>query len=287
MSTFPHSRLGRLLLMLLIWGLPYAALAQGSPAPPDSCWQPGFGVPEGTNGEVLAIVWARGNLYIGGSFTAVGGVAARNVARWDGHHWSSLGTGDENGVSAPSRYANGHQQADYATVVWSLAVAPNGDVYVGGEFGQAGRVAASCLARWDGRHWSAVGDFLHLEQAIHQQREEQAERRWEQHLRSYSEDYRQTHQYQAERYPGRIVHALAVTAAGTLYAGGTFRYAASAYPTDTVTSSVVCWNGRVWAVPGQGVPGTAHALVAAPDGRVYAGGDLWSGQRAAPDVRVA
>ena len=286
MANFTQSRLFHLLLTLLTWGLPCVSLAQGSPTPVDSCWQPGFGVPEGTNGEVLAMVWARGNLYIGGSFTAVGGVAAHNVARWDGRHWHSLGTKGDNGVGGAYRYTNYRtgQQYQSTAAVCALAVAPNGEVYVGGEFAQAGQVVAHGLARWDGHRWGTVGDFRHLEEAIIAQREEQSERRWEaRQRRSSASGYREPYRSTAPR--SGAVLALAVAPDGTLYVGGTLQYAASAYPADTTASSVIRWDGRAWTVPGQGVPGTVCALATAPDGRVYAGGDLWNGQRAEPDVR--
>jgi hypothetical protein len=285
-SIFTLPRFLRLLLMLLAWGLPYAARALGSsPTPPDSCWQPGFGVPQGTNGEVLAMVWARGSLYIGGRFTAVGGVAARNVARWDGHHWHSLGNGANNGVGGAYRYTDYSTDRQYEppVSVHALTVAPSGEVYVGGEFAQAGQVSAHGLARWDGHHWGSVGDFRHLEEAIIAQREEQASNRWEERQRHYMRTSQRY--YRSELPRSRPVRALAVATDGTLYVGGNFFYAASTYAADTTASSVARWNGRTWTVPGQGVPGTVHALVAAAAGRVYAGGDLWDGQRAEPDVR--
>lgn len=34
-----------------------------------------------------------GNLFVGGGFTSAGGVAANNIARWDGKAWNALGTG--------------------------------------------------------------------------------------------------------------------------------------------------------------------------------------------------
>ncbi|MEO1434487.1 MAG: T9SS type A sorting domain-containing protein [Bacteroidota bacterium] len=45
---------------------------------------------------------------------------------------------------------------------WSIAVAPNGDVYVGGEFTTVdnGTVAANNIAKWDGSAWSALGSGL-------------------------------------------------------------------------------------------------------------------------------
>ncbi|MBK7769764.1 MAG: hypothetical protein IPI48_04285 [bacterium] len=39
------------------------------------------------------IIGEDSNLYVGGSFTTVGGVAAANVATWDGTAWSPLGAG--------------------------------------------------------------------------------------------------------------------------------------------------------------------------------------------------
>jgi hypothetical protein len=242
-------------------------------------------VPEGTNGEVLAMVWARGNLYIGGKFTAVGGVAARNVARWDGRHWHSLGTGGNNGVGESYRYTNYStgQQYQSTVAVHALAVGSNGEVYVGGEFAQAGQVAAHGLARWDGHRWGTVGDFRHLEETIIAQREEQAERRWDESQRHYTSTFQKPYRSQLPR--SRLVLALAVATDGTLYVGGNFFYAASTYAADTTASSVARWNGQAWTVPGQGVPGTVRALAAAAAGRVYVGGDLWNGKRAEPDIR--
>lgn len=42
-----------------------------------------------------------------------------------------------------------------------VAVAPNGDLYVGGRFTAIGDVAANRIARWDGSHWSALGDGVY------------------------------------------------------------------------------------------------------------------------------
>ncbi|MEZ4733990.1 MAG: hypothetical protein R3E79_43410 [Caldilineaceae bacterium] len=42
--------------------------------------------------------------------------------------------------------------------VTAMAVAPDGMVYVGGDFTKAGGVAAQHIARWDGRRWQALGE---------------------------------------------------------------------------------------------------------------------------------
>ena len=41
--------------------------------------------------------------------------------------------------------------------VYALAVAPNGDLVVGGQFGRAGTVPVNNIARWNGATWSALG----------------------------------------------------------------------------------------------------------------------------------
>ena len=85
------------------------------------------------------------DLYAGGNFTMVGGVAANRIAKWDGSAWSALGSGCNAWVE-------------------SIAFADNGaggtDVYVGGQFTTAGGLPASGIAKWDGSAWSAVGGGL-------------------------------------------------------------------------------------------------------------------------------
>ena len=50
---------------------------------------------DGANGGVNAIVKdnSTGLLYVGGTFTAVGSVAAQTVAAWNGTNWLALGSG--------------------------------------------------------------------------------------------------------------------------------------------------------------------------------------------------
>jgi hypothetical protein len=83
-------------------------------------------------------------LYVGGHFTAAGGVPVNHVARWDGVSWSALtgaaGTGTDDSVSALAVYDDGGGPA----------------LYVGGHFTAAGGVPASRVAKWDGQAWSAL-----------------------------------------------------------------------------------------------------------------------------------
>lgn len=100
-----------------------------------------------TNGSVQALLVSGTSLYAGGSFTSVGGVAANTIAKWDGSTWSPLGSG--------TLLANGSARSS----VTALAILGN-TLYAGGDFGRAGGVAASNIAKWDGSAWSALGTGL-------------------------------------------------------------------------------------------------------------------------------
>ncbi|MBO2008240.1 IPT/TIG domain-containing protein [Hymenobacter negativus] len=108
----------------------------------DEKWADGFGLPNGLNGTVRAVVRSGTRIYVGGTFSVAGGVPANNVALWNGTAWSALGTGSSNGVNSDVR---------------ALALAANGDLYVGGSFTKAGKLVTNRLAKWDGTAWSTLG----------------------------------------------------------------------------------------------------------------------------------
>jgi len=104
----------------------------------------GVMTPNPTEWDVRAITaMPNGDLVVGGRFKSIDGVAANNVARWNGASWSPLGTG----VAS----------ASMVTYVAALTARPNGDVIAGGSFATAGGVAAPGLALWNGASWSAIG----------------------------------------------------------------------------------------------------------------------------------
>jgi hypothetical protein len=114
-------------------GKAWSALAGGGMN--DSIWT--LAVFDGGSGPAL---------YAGGRFTTAGGVAVNHVARWNGHSWSAL--------------AGGMQAPGGDGFVSTLAVATVGGstaLYAGGRFTQAGEVAASRVARWDGTAWAPLG----------------------------------------------------------------------------------------------------------------------------------
>lgn len=90
-----------------------------------------------------AVTDDAGNIYVGGSFTKVGGVPAKRVAKWNGHYWSALGSG----IS--------YEEKDAGTV-FALAFS-GGNLYAAGDFETAGGNEAINIAKWDGQTWSAIG----------------------------------------------------------------------------------------------------------------------------------
>lgn len=79
-------------------------------------------------------------LYIGGDFSEVSGVSARNVAKWNGATWSALDAGLSRTVEA------------------LIGGTLNGErfLYALGEFQLAGTLVVNNVARWDGVNWSAM-----------------------------------------------------------------------------------------------------------------------------------
>lgn len=170
-----------------------AALADG-----DEQWDDRFGHPSVRYTVYTAALAPNGDLYVGGSFTEIGGIPARNVARWDGRRWHALGEGIGGGGSG---------------YVYALAFAPDGSLYVGGYFATAGTARANSIARWDpqAEAWSAIGAGL------------------------------SNGQYTA------YVYALAFVG-NTLYAGGDFTSSG-----QTALRKFARWTGTAWEDVGGGL----------------------------------
>jgi trimeric autotransporter adhesin len=83
-------------------------------------------------------------LYACGRFTLAGGVAALNIARWDGADWSPLGTGMQGFPRALAVFDDGGGAA----------------LYVGGGVSTTDGVTAKNVAKWDGSKWSPLGAGL-------------------------------------------------------------------------------------------------------------------------------
>ena len=155
------------------------------------------GTGSGTNGSVYALAAApNGDIYLGGSFTLAGGIANTvRVAYWDvsASEFVAMSTGIDNGtvyclcadqsgniyIGGNFTNAGGDDEADYIAIwggttidellngtagadapIHDMAITPNGDLYVVGEFANIGGVAAAGVAKWNGAAWSALGAGL-------------------------------------------------------------------------------------------------------------------------------
>src|SRR5947208_8951489 len=102
---------------------PLALALATAPTFSDANWMSMNPYVAGADSSVFtAAVDGSANLYIAGSFSAVGDIVASYIAKWDGTRWSAIGSGIKGGVS-------------------SLAVSGS-DLYVGGQFTAAGGIAA-------------------------------------------------------------------------------------------------------------------------------------------------
>ena len=214
---------------------------------------------------------ANGDLLVGGSFDSVAGVAANNLARWNGSAWSALGSGvigevDEILVTStgnifvggffalggPGQFVNVAQwtgsswqplgAGTWGTVfpeyarVQALAEVPGG-IVVGGGFDLAGGQSALKVAFWNGSTWSAMGSGIEV------------------------------------RGPNGLpsaVLALQRTTNGDLYAAGNF---------GTISgrdgAGLARWNGVDWRpLRSQGIGNVATAVHRTIAGDVYLGGEF-------------
>jgi hypothetical protein len=106
-------------------------------------WLPlnGLGQP-GYYATVNALAVYQGDLIAAGDFIRPLGIPGRDIARWDGHEWHSMGAGPSLGQGVGGD-------------IWSLAVA-GGSLIAGGLFIDMDNLPANSIARWDGESWSAM-----------------------------------------------------------------------------------------------------------------------------------
>ncbi len=93
---------------------------------------------------VYALASDGAQLFAGGEFTAMNGVPASHVARWDGSTWQGVG--------------GGLNSFGYG-VVRDLLL-HGGRLYAAGAFGVAGGVSVRDVAAWDGTTWARLGPDL-------------------------------------------------------------------------------------------------------------------------------
>lgn len=225
-------------------------------------WQAlGQGVSGSGGASVDALTVAPdGVLYAAGEFTAAGGEPANHVAQWDGAAWQPLGGG---------------VGGDYEANVYTLALAPDGSLIVGGGFRTAGAMPAIGFARWTGTEWRGTTSRLNSQVLALASAPDGS---------VYAGGYFNTDGggpgNHVARWTGTdweplgsgmngVVLALAVAHDGTVYAAGRFTTAGGA-PANRIAR----WDGTAWHPLGTGMTGEVAALSVGLDGTVYAGGSF-------------
>lgn len=215
----------------------------------DGAWHAvGGGLGDGFSGAIYAMVLASdGSLIVGGEFAEViqangNTVEALNIARWNGSSWEAMGTG----VDGP---------------VYALAEGPNGDVYIGGEFGMdgSGEFELSRIASWDGSNLSSVGDGLGTFSGVQ--------------VRALAFDAQGDLFAGGAELAGGIfkwngaawatigarhqgaINSLQFDSNGVLYAGGDFQIVIQSDDAELQVNRIASWNGTAWEALGSGFDG--------------------------------
>ena len=247
------------------------ARAQGEGCPP--AWVPGFGAPGADHAVNALAVLPDGDVMVGGFFIRAGGVWSNHIARYSpsvdgpGGIWSALGAGTNNTVEAlavlpngevvvggtfsgiggeafgrVARYnpARGGGEGAWSTMgtgtnydVFALAVLPEGDVIVGGNFTTAGGVVANRIARYNPTTgvWSSLGSGTN-----------------------------------------GSVSALAVVPSGDVFVGGTFTTAGGVSARNIARYSPTDGGGGVWSALGAGASDLVAEIAVLPGGDLIVGG---------------
>ncbi len=230
-------------------------------------WSRDYSVPgvSGTIGAAIESVEAvsPAEIYAGGSFEAISGTSARNVAQWDGTQWLALGAGvdlDVNTLAYDATNAvllaggrassggfgggsgnnaimqwDGTSWTEFAPVqgafpeVELIEVLDDGRVVVGGTFEGIDQSTSSHLAIYDGQGWSNWGSA-----------------------------------------PDGPVQAVVQDESGRYCIGGLFGKIGKA-----IANNIACWDASTndWAPVGNGLPGAVNVVIPdGPNGELLAGG---------------
>jgi len=228
----------------------------------------------GLDNECWAIAIAPdGNLYAGGLFGLAGGVAnTSHIAVWtfdSGYTWAPLGTGLNDNVLA-------------------LAIAPNGDLYVGGSFDN---VAYPYLCKWNGAAFSAVGTNTDINGYVYSLAFDATGRLYV--GGAFTNAGGDANADRIARWNGASWESLGsgtnntvygiVVFSGKVYASGYFTTAGGL----TLTDRVAVWSNGAWQPLDIDLPGTGfvYSILPASDGSLYIGG-AFSTAGETPDVNA-
>ena len=217
----------------------------------------------GLNDTVRCMAFdANGNLYIGGMFVNVGSVNGDYIVKIT----------DLNGTPTINALGTGTN-----TYVYSIAIATNNDVYIGGPFNFAGGVAnTTYIAKWNGTAWSALATGLnwHVFQLAFAPNGNLYCAGWFTNADGAYGDY-------LCYWDGSVFHRLGTVElndyvstidfdnSGKLIAGGNFTNAGNIADANYIAS----WNGASWEALSTGVNGHVVELIAETN-KVYVSGSF-------------
>jgi hypothetical protein len=227
--------------------------------------KPGSSVPEAwgamattpLNGLIQqAAIDSLGNLYVVGFFTAVDGVSANRIAKWNGSAWSALGTGLDSGAN-------------------SLAIDSSNNIYVVGSFTTAGGVSVNKIAKWNGSSWSAVGSGVG---ANSDPQDVKIDSAGNVYIAGYFTSVDGVSANKIAKWNGSTWSALgtgldgnglelAIDSSNNVYVAGQFSTAGGVSITGLAK-----WNGSTFSALGSGLNGHAWHLKITSSGDLYASG---------------
>lgn len=193
-----------------------------------------------------------------GSFNRAGETNVKNIAKWNGQQWSSIGNGfnyEPNQVLAAGGYL-------YATGYFDTAIG----------FGETRHIAM-----WNGQRWDALGDGLNdagITMALFN---------GELIVGGYFMSSGGIYSPRIARWDGNEWHAMSwgmtgpvfsiCVFNGELYAGGDFDYAG-----ETICNGIAKWTGTTWLPVGIGISGGDRTIrsLKVYNGELYAGGSFIS-----------
>jgi hypothetical protein len=211
------------------------------------------------NGAIYAFAFDELNdiLYVGGTFTS----PHSGIAKYSGGSWSAVGAG-------------------LNAAVWTLELAPDGDLYVGGVFTDlqgGGGTNLNYIARWDGSSYNALGTGMN--QSVRAVRLGRSGNVYvggnfttgNGVTLNYFGYWNGTTFVAMDSGVGASVLTLAVDRSDNVYLGGTFVTAGAGAAT---VNRITKWNGSSYEALDTGVSSTVERIVIDEAGYIYVGGDF-------------
>ena len=192
--------------------------------------------------RINAIVYnsTTSTLYVGGDFTAVGGVAVSNLAKYVGGVWSSVDGVAGGGVSGGTSLGSAIGGSGGGWDVQALALDASGTLYVGGNFTTVnGTIGYNNIASFNGVSLSNMSGGV----------------------------YGNITNPSISVSTNATVYAIAVIG-GTVYAGGQFTTAGATGGVNNIAQ----WNGASWSPVGTSIANSGIYSLCVYNNKLYAGG---------------